>query len=276
MQSQQLDMMNSQLLAQQQQIQQLTERQAQLTVEYQLAMQEVAKAQKTIVMHESVIQQLLNYLLMLDARQRRDNRAGTSLHTPGQDGSVVTPSQADDGPASPLQQAAKILNDLSAQMQINFANLEQLNDPSKAQVSPTPPLGNGVRNGTTRAPNAAGTSAASTLGYPKMNGELESVVYPVGTTNGIDPMYSEQVNNIPYSVPPKEADPTDPRRQQPQQEPRKKNVTVNPGWLQKPNILLVEDDATCRQIGGKFLYSFNCEVDSAVRDEYFLLLMNRC
>ncbi len=45
---------------------------------------------------------------------------------------------------------------------------------------------------------------------------------------------------------------------------RKKTTNVDPGWVRSPHILLVEDDATCRQIGGKFLYSFNCVVDTAV------------
>lgn len=44
----------------------------------------------------------------------------------------------------------------------------------------------------------------------------------------------------------------------------KKSAVSDPGWINQPRILLVEDDATCRQIGGKFLYSFSCVIDSAV------------
>lgn len=39
---------------------------------------------------------------------------------------------------------------------------------------------------------------------------------------------------------------------------------TDPGWLRQPQILLVEDDQTCRRIGGKFLYAFNCTIDSAL------------
>lgn len=100
------------------------------------------------------------------------------------------------------------------------------------------------------------------MGYAKLSGELDQVVYPMGTSNGIDPMYSEHVHNIPYPLPPKELDPADPRRQY--ADGRKKSAFADPGWSRPPRILLVEDDPTCRQIGGKFLYSFCCVIDTAL------------
>jgi osomolarity two-component system response regulator SKN7 len=151
----------------------------------------------------------------------------------------------------------------NSQMPANVPpQMDPLNDPSKAQVLATPPLGAAARNGVARAPNSAGSAAS--MGYPKMNGELENVVYPVGTTNGIDPMYSEHVGQIPYSIPPTKElaiDTSDARRQYP--ESRKKTAFVNPGWIKQPQILLVEDDVTCRHIGGKFLGSFKCNIEYA-------------
>lgn len=251
--------MNTQLMAQQQQIQQLSERNTQLTVDSQMIMQEVMRLQKTILSHENVIHNFMNYLFTVDARHRRESRANGTF---AQDGSA-----ADDLPASPLQQASKILSEMnSSQMPPNMVQFD-MNDPSKAQIIQTPPLGAGARNGISRAPNSAGSNAS--MGFSKMNGELETVVYPVGTTNGIDPMYSEHVNNIPYSIQPKDVAAQEPVAQQQIQRPfnetRKKNTLVNPGWIKQPNILLVEDDDTCRQIGGKFLGSFQCQIDNAVR-----------
>jgi osomolarity two-component system response regulator SKN7 len=259
--TQQIDLMNTQLIAQQQQIQTLSERNTQLTVDSQMIMQEVMRLQKTILQHENVIHNFMNYLFAVDARHRRDSRANGTF---AQDGSA-----ADDLPASPLQQASKILSDMnSAQMPQNMVQFDSMNDPTKAQMIQTPPLGAGARNGISisRAPNSAGSNAS--MGFAKMNGELESVVYPVGATNGIDPMYSEHVNNIPYSIQPKDIAAPDPVAQQQQlqrpfSETRKKNTFVNPGWIKQPNILLVEDDDTCRQIGGKFLGSFQCQIDNA-------------
>ncbi|EEA23891.1 kinase-regulated stress-responsive transcription factor skn7 [Talaromyces marneffei ATCC 18224] len=255
--TQQIDLMNTQLMAQQQQIQQLSERNTQLTVDSQMIMQEVMRLQKTILSHENVIHNFMNYLFTVDARHRRESRANGTF---AQDGSA-----ADDLPASPLQQASKILSEMnSSQMPPNMVQFD-MNDPSKAQIIQTPPLGAGARNGISRAPNSAGSNAS--MGFSKMNGELETVVYPVGTTNGIDPMYSEHVNNIPYSIQPKDVAAQEPVAQQQIQRPfnetRKKNTLVNPGWIKQPNILLVEDDDTCRQIGGKFLGSFQCQIDNA-------------
>jgi osomolarity two-component system response regulator SKN7 len=89
---------------------------------------------------------------------------------------------------------------------------------------------------------------------------LDNLVYPVGSSNGIDPMYSEHINNIPYAAPPKAVDATEPKFQ----EGRKKSTIPDPGWIRPPQILLVEDDPTCRRIGSKFLYAFHCAIDSAV------------
>jgi osomolarity two-component system response regulator SKN7 len=90
---------------------------------------------------------------------------------------------------------------------------------------------------------------------------LDNLVYPVGSSNGIDPMYSEHINNIPYAAPPAKAVDTEAPKFQ---EGRKKSTIADPGWIRPPQILLVEDDPTCRRIGSKFLYAFHCAIDSAV------------
>jgi osomolarity two-component system response regulator SKN7 len=88
------------------------------------------------------------------------------------------------------------------------------------------------------------------------------MVYPIGHTHGIDPMYSEHIHNIPYPMPAKGAEGLVPMA--PGVEPRKKNAHMDPGWIRQPQILLVEDDQTCRRIGGKFLSAFLCSIDGAV------------
>lgn len=236
-------------------------------------LQEVMRVQKTVLNHENVIHQVMTYLLSVDARQRRDSKA---LSFQGQGGATMSPSQVgavDDEPSSPLQQASKLLSDMNSEMQFNLAAVDPTaNDPTKAAAVPVaaPPMDPAARNGvaiarpvTTAPPNPAA------MVYPKMGGDLEQVVYPVGATNGIDPMYSDHVNNVPYPMPAKpEVDPAEGRRYQDNGN-RKKTTNVDPGWVRSPQILLVEDDATCRQIGGKFLYSFNCVVDTAVCLETF-------
>ncbi|KAL4892614.1 HSF-type DNA-binding-domain-containing protein [Aspergillus ambiguus] len=262
--TQQIDLLNQQVLAQQQQIQQLHDRYAQLTVDHQLMLQEVMRVQKTVLNHENVIHQVMTYLLSVDARQRRDSKSAAPFPTQGQGGSTLSPSQVasmDDEPSSPLQHASKLLNDMNAEIQFNMTSLDTLGGaPKTAPVVSTPaPMDPAARNSMVRPPTAAGGPANPALVYPKVNGEIEPVVYPVGATNGIDPMYGDHVNNVPYQLPKQEVDDT--RRQFPDN--RKRSANVDPGWVRPPRILLVEDDATCRQIGGKFLYSFACVIDTA-------------
>ena len=228
-------------------------------------LQEVMRVQKTVLNHENVIHQVMTYLPSVDARQRRDSKAVT-FQAPG---TTMSPSQVgavDDEPSSPLQQASKLLNDMNAELQFNMNGVDPMNDPQKTVVS-TPNLDPHARNGSLRP--AATVPPNPALAYPKMAGDLEQVVYPVGATNGIDPMYSEHINNVPYPMPAKQEIDTDARRQF--ADNRKKSTNVDPGWVRSPQILLVEDDATCRQIGGKFLYSFSCVIDTAVCHQSVLL-----
>ena len=259
----QMDLMNQQLMAQAQQLDQLASRYTELTVNHQMVLQEVLRVQKTVLNHEHVIQDVMTFLHSVD-KQRRDSKV--ALFPPQTDGQGTTlpptsqsmPPPPEEQPASPLQHASKLLNDLHADAQFNIQSLEHLQN--NGHPLSLPPIDPNMRASAVPAAISAGSS--STMGYSKLNGELDQVVYPMGTNNGIDPMYSEHVHNIPYPLPSKELDPADPRRQY--LEGRKKSTFNDPGWGRPPRILLVEDDPTCRQIGSKFLYSFRCVVDTAL------------
>ena len=266
----QMDLINQQLAAQAQQLDHLQSRYNELTINHQMVLQEVLRVQKTVLNHEHVIQDVMTFLHSVDAKQRRDSKIAPNMFPPStsyqQDGAPLTPTSQnlpppEDEPSSPLQHASKLLNDLHADVQLNMSSLEQLQDNAhRPGFMSTPPVDQHHRSGAVQAPTSAGSS--STMGYSKLNGELDQVVYPMGTNNGLDPMYSEHVHNIPYSLPSKELDPADPRRQY--ADGRKRSTFNDPGWSRSPRILLVEDDPTCRQIGSKFLYSFRCVVDTAV------------
>lgn len=265
-----MDLVNTQLVATQHQLQQLQERYNELSMHHSLLLQELIGVQKTVVNHEHVMQNVMNFLHSVDAKQRRDSRLGPPFGQATENG--VPPSAADqqispldDEPASPLQNASKLLNDLNADVQLNYKNLEHMNELHNRtiSISTPPPDSAAARNGHPRPPTSAGSS--SSMAYAKLNGDLETMVYPVGQANGIDPAYSEHVHNIPYPMPSKDQPVNDSRT--PYSDGRKKSTQVDPGWVRPPQILLVEDDPTCRRIGGKFLYSFHCAIDSAVSDE---------
>ena len=263
---QQMDLMNQQLMAQAQQLEQLSSRYTELAVNHQMMLQELLRVQKTVLNHEHVIHQVMNFLHSVDAKQRRDSKVFPQPGDIAQNANQLTPTSQhippqEEEPASPLQHATKLLNEMNADVQFNVSTLEQLNEAQSRQQNfvSTPPMDMGHRNAP-KAPPSAGSSGS--MGYAKLNGELENVIYPIGATNGIDPMYAEHMNNIPYTIPPKDIEQADPRKQF--AENRKKSNVVDPGWTRQPRILLVEDDPTCRQIGGKFLYSYSCTIDTAV------------
>lgn len=239
-----------------------------MTVDHQLTLQEMVRVQKTVLNHEQVIHQLMTYLLSMDARQRRDSKASTTFTAPGENGTAMSAGASqvtgmEDEPSSPLQQASKLLSDMNSEVQFNMAGMDGMGEPPKTgpPVVSTPTPMEAGRNGAVRTPASAAPNQP--IPYQKANNEIDPMVYPVGATNGIDPMYSEHINNVPYPMPTKtEVDSGDARRQFPDN--RKKSKNVDPGWVRSPHILLVEDDATCRQIGGKFLYSFSCVIDTAV------------
>ena len=263
-----MDLVNTQLVATQQQLQQLQARYDDLNVHHSILVQEVIGVQKTVLNHEHVMQNVMSYLHSVDARQRRDSKIGVPFASTEENNSSHTNvdtqqqiSPLDDEPASPLQNASKLLSDSHADQQLNNGTLENISDLHSRNVAMSTPPPDGSR-GHAQAPASAGSSTS--MGFAKLHRDPEAIVYPVGHTNGIDPMYSEHIHNIPYPMPSKENEVVEPRAPAPVPAGRKKSTQVDPGWVRPPQILLVEDDPTCRRIGGKFLYSFRCAIDSAV------------
>ncbi|KAI4280834.1 MAG: hypothetical protein L6R38_004141 [Xanthoria sp. 2 TBL-2021] len=267
--TQQMDLVNSQLIATQQQLEQLQQRYNEMSISQSILVQELIGVQKTVLNHEHVMQNVMSYLHTVDARQRRDSRVGGPFADASEnqappanvDQAQQQISPLEDEPASPLQNASKLLSDLNADAQLNYKNLENMTEMHNraSGIMSTPPPDSASRNGHQRAPTSAGSS--TTMSYAKLHADRDAIVYPVGQTHGIDPMYSEHINNIPYPMPSKDQEIPEARR--PTVEGRKKSTQVDPGWIRDPQILLVEDDPTCRRIGSKFLYSFQCAIDSA-------------
>lgn len=248
---QQVDLMNQQMVAQAQQISMLEASNHELRVNHQTMVQELMRLHRTVLGHEKVMQDVMKYLNTVDAQQRRNSRvlfpnanenATTNLTPTSQN--VAAPE--DEIPASPLQHAQQLLQEYNVDTQITFPGFDQ-NFPAPS---------NGMRG-------PGSTHSSGSMGYSKLSdGQLEQIVYPTGGNNGIDPMYSEHLPNIPYPMPTKQEDGNDLRAKY--ADNRKKSNYSDPGWARSPRILLVEDDPTCRQIGAKFLYSFSCTVDTAL------------
>lgn len=269
--AQQMDMVSGQLMATQAQLHQLEGRYNELSIHHSMLLQEVIGLQKTVVNHEHVMQNVMTFLHNVDAQQRRNSKLlfpqnGASTQNGTTDS--ANPAADDDNPASPLQHASKLLSETNADVMLNPRNLEHMNEITmRMNGTLTTPPPDFARGAITR-PTSRGPPSASSVNSMRLE-NLENLVYPVGQSNGIDPMYSEHVHNIPYSLPPKPAvDPSEPKFQ----EGRKKSNIPDPGWIRPPQILLVEDDPTCRRIGSKFLYAFHCSIDSAVSNHGWLTI----
>lgn len=271
--TQQMDLVNTQLLATQHQLQQTMAQYEELRVHHQMLLQEVLGLQKTVVNHEHVMQNVMNFLHSVDAQRRRDSRVANPFAQQGPSGQNGNAAQSqqpqdapeDDVPASPLQHASKLLSETNADLMLNPRNLEQMNELSMKYGTFTTPPPEYLRNGRPNSRSGPPHSASSTTSG-RMN-EIDSLVYPIGQTQGIDPMFSDHVHNIPYPMPAKQ----EPAPQQNASVPgsvemRKKSTLIDPGWIRKPQVLLVEDDPTCRRIGGKFLQAFNCNISYAVSE----------
>ncbi|KAF2147258.1 uncharacterized protein K452DRAFT_293715 [Aplosporella prunicola CBS 121167] len=263
--TQQMDMFNTQLVATQQQLQQLQDRYNELSIHHSMLLQELVGMQKTIVNHEHIMQSVMSFLHSVDAQRRRDSRlvhpfpaeGGAAAHNGNVDpaNQQMAPVE-NDAPASPLQHASKLLSETNADVMLNPRNLEHMNELAmRMNGTLTTPPPDFSRNGTRPASRGAAPHSASSSASVRVGGDIDNLVYPVGQSNGIDPMYSEHLPNIPYPMPTKPIVTA---------EQRKKSAQVDPGWIRQPQILLVEDDQTCRRIGSKFLYAFNCSIDSAL------------
>lgn len=262
--AQQFDLVNTQLVATQHQLQHLQERYNDLAQGHVVLLQQVVQLQKIVKNHDGVMHRVMGFLHSVDA-QRRNSRVPGMLPN-GSNGigisDLVGSGGQDDHPASPLQQASQLLGEFSAENLVNKDLLEQMTmDFAYRNDFATPPSEH------LHSASMGHTSGNNSNHIAFNSLDLDTMVYPIGQTNGIDPINSEHIHNIPYALPPNGTMPPEapePLVVKPPPEERKKSM-VDPGWgPQKPRILLVEDDKTCARIGCKFLQNFECGVETAV------------
>ncbi|RFU24135.1 hypothetical protein B7463_g12196, partial [Scytalidium lignicola] len=257
----QIDLVNGQLVATQQQLQQLSERYQELANGHMILLQQVVQLQKFVKNHDAVMHRVMGFLHGVDAQRRNSRSTGQFINgAPGMNASIQNDGQQDDHPASPLQQAEQLLQEFSTE-NLQTRELEQMSQAYNLRSSSFTPtsdqqvsqMGQGTE------------STASHVPYALAN-DLDNVVYPVGQTNGIDPIKSEHIHNIPYGLPPSGMLPVENMTEmvpESSSNNRKKSMIEAVWGPTKPRILLVEDDKVCARIGSKFLQAFECGVDIA-------------
>lgn len=268
--AQQMDLVNTQLVATQHQLQHLQERYNDLAQGHVVLLQQVVQLQKIVKNHDGAMHRVMGFLHSVDDAQRRNSKVSGPYTNGGASGMGVNKMLApdmgqDDHPASPLQQAEELLDEFSAENLVN-KDLEQMTvDFSFRNDYSTPPND----HNTSSSIGAASGGSGNHMPYGSSLNDLENLVYPVGQTNGIDPINSEHIHNIPYAIPANGSLPIDGQsdvvQAKPMGEESRNKSLVDAGWgINKPRILLVEDDKTCARIGCKFLQTFECGVETAV------------
>jgi osomolarity two-component system response regulator SKN7 len=254
-----MDLVNSQLMATQQQLQHLSERYQDLAQGHVVLLQQVLQLQKFVKNHDGVMHRVMGFLHSVDA-QRRNSRIGGPF---GPADGMPNDGPIDDHPASPLQQASHMLEEFPAE---NLPNkeLEQMTHEYNLRADySTPPNDPSSASMVAQSENTSPHHMVNPFGN-----DLDSMVYPVGTTNGIDPVNSEHIHNIPYALPANGMmNPTEPMVDMAPEAGgigRKKSNVESVWGVNKPRILLVEDDKVCARIGSKFLQNFECGVETAV------------
>lgn len=264
---QQMDLVNTQLVATQQQLQHLQQRYDNLCQGHRFLSDQVVFLQKVIKAHDEAMRRFMGFLQALDTQRRNSGSVVGEQFNNGDAagigiGGMIAPS-SDDPPASPLQEASQLLGQYSSENLVSkeleqiargYGYISDYTTPPQDQANPS------------LAPSSGSVSNVD-MSYDSLDFDL---VYPAGRTTGIDPINSEHINNIPYSMPPNGPLVADSgsggTTPGPMGAVDRKKTSLDPGWgVQKPRVLLVEDDKTCARIGCKLLQMFNCSVETAVR-----------
>ena len=245
---QQVDLISSQLaatqqelLATQQQVHMLQSRNTDLAMGHGALVQQVVQLQKFHKNNHAVMKNMLGFLQTTD--KQRTQPGGGQYPAMGQ---IAAEAQS----ASPLQLASKLLDDFSAEGMPDVDVEKMIH-------------GNGYHG--TNGPGGPDMLDAF-HGYMPVN-----EVYPIGQTNGIDPIDSQHIQNIPYPLPPnamvKEESAVPDQTPEPTTKTSRKrrDQDVESSWgPNKPRVLLVEDDPLCATIGSKMVQGFECSIDIAV------------
>lgn len=262
---QQMEYLSTQLAATQQQLQHLNNRYNDLAQGHVILLEQVLQMQKFVKSRDSVMHRVMGFLHTVDD-QRRNSRIEPFTGA-GMNGEPL-PNEGliEEQPASLLVEADDLLHKYPITELPNKALEHMADDFHRLRDDYSTPPSN----------EDSSTMETQSRSLPQhhhrqyTSGDIvDSGVYPVGHTNGIDPINSDHIHNIPYPLPTDDMMTVNsmPEMLQPESSPNlpRKKFAMDTIWgARKPRILLVEDDKICAKIGSKFLQGFECGVDIAV------------
>ncbi|KAB5533608.1 response regulator-like protein [Coniochaeta sp. 2T2.1] len=262
--TQQVVLLNDQLVATQHQVQALQEQYYELAGTNKILVSEVLGLTRMVKAQHQIANELINHLNNIDEK-RRDSRhsAHSSNHSSNSNaafhsGQMNSLPDGTDEPAAELRRARELLNSLSPEFPAD-RELERLS----------------IAYHNTGSPPDSATSSSVMYSQPPSNGppmhlhmhdpfnDPRHMVYPVGQTAGIDPFHQDHIQNIPYSRPLSTPSGNAIAEAPSQITPPPKDAGGSLWGSRKPRVLLVEDDKTCARIGAKFLTNVDCTVEIA-------------
>ncbi|GAA5947364.1 hypothetical protein JCM3765_001641 [Sporobolomyces pararoseus] len=246
-----------------------------LSADYQAVIGEMMNFQRNMVAQDQLMQNIIQYLVNLEA----DQKASKST------------TQDPPSPFVPSSQAQKLI---SSYTEVARASYDQMTDlsrraslsgasfPSVPLPAPPPDFGNfnfgqGARRNDNNGPPPPPTSSQQQQQpQPQQqpsNSNSNQVSSPNQFQHNAPPVYDHPPPSLPGPSNSNNNNASTPnqgagRDVVPASRPafvsnqrRESNV---PGWAVPPRVLLVEDDQVCRKLSSKFLEVFGCDIDVAV------------
>lgn len=255
--SQHVSVISEQMMATQQQVQQLQELFTEAAKTNRLLVHEVLILQKIVNAHNGAQNEILNHLAVY----------------PGGTNTIINRPVATQGSAPllgrqqsalGLRRARELLASVAPDALVN-RELERLDD----------------LHGSLTDFSVMDSVVTMPVLHDCLTDPIRYPVYPAGETVGIDPFASDHIQNLPYAMP-SNSTAANELAQCHQFAPQHKPASTSPNpvigartvfpmqetrttWgTKKPRVFLVEDDPTCARIGIQFLKSMGCESEHAV------------
>ncbi|GAA5837063.1 hypothetical protein JCM11251_004490 [Rhodosporidiobolus azoricus] len=269
-----------------------------LSQDYQAVIGEMMNFQRNMVAQDQLMQNLIQYLVNLEADQK-----GTAAQDPS---APFVPSSQAQKLISSYTEVARAsydqMADLTRRASLSgggFNNLPPLPPPpptfghfdfqphQQQQGRDGPPGGQQGQGGPQQQQGGDGRPASSTRqtgqGQQGQGGPTSQPVQQQGSGGQMPPPPPPQFVHPAYdqhpppphsSAPPAASNPTSSSSasDRPGAGPRRQSNV--PGWAVPPRVLLVEDDAVCRKLSAKFLEVFGCQIDVATDGAMAVQKMN--
>ncbi|GAA5911709.1 hypothetical protein JCM6882_006948 [Rhodosporidiobolus microsporus] len=258
-----------------------------LSQDYQAVIGEMMNFQRNMVAQDQLMQNLIQYLVNLEADQKSSAAQDPSApFVPSSQAQKLISSYTEVARASYDQMA-----DLSRRASLSgggFNNLPPLPPPPPSfghfefqphgrRDAPGQGPGDAGRPGSSARPAAGQPGGPPPQGQqqqPQQGGPTSHPVQQQGSTGQMPPpppppqfIHPAYDSSAPPPLPP-----TSSAGERPGAGPRRQSNV--PGWAVPPRVLLVEDDAVCRKLSAKFLEVFGCQIDVATDGAMAVQKMN--